>query len=145
VNNHGEFFEAVGYLSNPIRSCKLDAEVAPKQVSQRNFERRYLRLSGITPVVDGRNYYRLHENADKWGVELRIYFNGDRGVAPPSIRDLIVRPRPRGNHDYRINGNGLIWNLIEYGFTLGDSQNLNRIRNRIPAQHRDAFERGLVI
>ena len=137
--NNSDFFEALGYLSNPSRQCKLDAEMPANSRSQ--FESLYYNLTGIRPQSNNLNYYILHQGADKWGVELRIYFTSSVNV-PELITNMIVTPRPSTIYNARINNNEFIWRLIEYGFLLGETQNVERIRNRIPFEHLGDFENG---
>lgn len=136
---NGDFFEALGYLCNPTRQCKLDAEMHPE--SQPAFESRYFRLTDKRPPPDRYNYYVLHEGADKWSIELRIYFNASSNI-PPNISSMVVEPPPGVSHNARINRNEFIWRLIEHGFLLGNTQDAERIRNRVPSEHLADFNRG---
>ena len=138
--SQNEFFETLGYLSSPQRSCKLDAEMHSK--AQREFESMYSRLTGVTPIVDNHNYYILHEGADKWGVELRIYFDAEERNIPSIIRNMVRSSRPGEPRTSRINDNSLIWKLIEYGFLLNDNQDVDRVRGRVPIEFVPDFERG---
>jgi len=142
MNDH-DFFEILGYLGNPRRQCKLDAEMPAK--AQAGFESRYARLTGVTPQPDNRNYYILHEGADKWGVELRVYFIAIPNNIPPIIRNMAVTPRPSTIYNRRINDNNLVWRLIEHGLLLSDIQNETRIRNLVPTQFLADFNRGYQI
>ena len=137
-----EFFETLGYLANPASRCKLDAEMHHR--SQSRFEEDYEARSGIKPSPpDNQNYYVLHSEADKWGVELRVYFFSTQGGSiPVAIQPMVVSSRPGSLQNRRINNNTLIWDLIEYGFLLGDIQNEARIRRRVPPEHMADFESG---
>ncbi len=141
--NDNEFFEILGYLTNSNRQCKLDAEMPAN--AQNGFESHYNRLTGIIPQPDNQNYYILHQGADKWGVELRIYFIANFDNIPLVIQNMAVTPRPSTIYNRRINDNDLIWRFIEYGFLLGDTQNESRIRNRVPNQFLADFNRGYQI
>jgi len=141
MNSH-ELFEVIGYLCNPIRQCKLDAEMRP--IHQEDFENRYRQLSGNNPNNSNQNYYILDQDANKWGPELRIYFIRQENV-PEQIAWNIRTSRPGDIYNVRINNNELFWNLIQYGFLLSDSQNEQRIRNRIPTDNLDDFERRFQI
>ncbi|MFH1371953.1 MAG: hypothetical protein ABII09_11805 [Planctomycetota bacterium] len=138
-----DFFIVLGYLAKPIRQCKLDAEMPTKEQSK--FTSRYMRLTGITPQPDNRNYYILHEGADKWGLELRLYFIAENSSVPPILRSMVVTPRPATIYNKRINDNNLIWHLIEYGLLLGDTQDESRIRGRVPSEYIDDFNIGYQI
>ena len=139
MNEH-EFFEVLGYLTNPNRQCKLDAEMHPR--SQHNFESRYIELTGHAPQPDDHNYYILHKGADKWGLELRVYFVSASDNIPRAIQNMVVSPRPATIYNCRINDNNLIWRLIENGILLSDIQDEGRIRNMVPEQHSTDFNRG---
>lgn len=141
--NDSDFFEILGYFSNPHRQCKLDAEMPER--ARLSFESRYSGLVGIMPIPDNHNYYILHDGANKWGVELRIYFVGNLKNIPLIIQNMVVTPRPSTVYNRRINDNRLIWRLIEYGLLLGDTQNEGRIRNTVPSQFMSDFNRGYQI
>lgn len=137
-----DFYESLGYLSNPIRQTKLDAEVPVKDVS--NFELKYRKLTAATPKPDNQNYYILHKDADKWGVELRIYFIAS-DIIPHTLKKMTVQPRPGTRYTHRINDNRVIWKLIQAGFLLGDVQNENRIRNLVPNKYLNSYNKGFRI
>lgn len=139
MNEH-DFFEVLGYLSNPRRQCKLDAEMHPR--TQQRFESRYAGFAGLVPQPDNHNYYILHPDADKRGIELRIYFYAESDSIPLAIREMVVTPRLGRIYNQRINNNDFIWRLIEYGFCLGDGQDEDRIRAQIPSLFVDDFDRG---
>ena len=138
-----DFFEVLGYLTNPNKQCKLDAEMHPNV--RDGFESRYVELTGIVPQPDNRNYYIWSEDANKWGLELRVYFYADSDNIPLTISSKVVTSRPGMIQNRRINGNDLIWHLIEYGFLLSDTQDEDRIRNMVPNQFIDDFNRGYQI
>ena len=139
-----EFFEVLGYLAAPGRRCKLDVEVPI--TNAQSFKDKYAGLSGTEPMVDDHNFFLWPEGANKWGVELRIYFVANKVNIPSAILGMVVSPRFRPQsgtaHNCRINNNKFIWTLIEYGFILGDSQNAQRIRDRVPSEYISYFERG---
>jgi hypothetical protein len=135
-----EFFEILGYLTSPKRNTKLDVETHPRK--QDVFENKYRQLTGVNPVPDNHNYYVWDANADKWGTEMRIYFNGISSNIHHKLHDLIVSPRPGFGYDFRINNNDFIWRLIEYGFLLQDEQDETRVRQHVPAQYQADFNNG---
>lgn len=137
-----DFYESLGYLSNPIRQTKLDAELPIKE--QTKFESKYHRLTGIIPKPDNKNYYILHNKVDKWGIELRINFISP-GIIPQSLKKMAVQPRPSTKYTHRVNNNEFIWELIQAGFLLGDTQDDNRIRNLVPNKYLNSYNKGLKI
>lgn len=138
-----DFFVVLGYLASPDRECKLDVELP--STKEKSFKDRYAELSGVTPSVDHHNFYLWPEGSNKWGVELRIYFKADNmDNIPTAIRSMVVSARfPNPAHNCRINRNKFIWELIKHGFLLGDTQNLERIQERVPQEYMPHFERGL--
>ncbi|MFA5423323.1 MAG: hypothetical protein WC374_05645 [Phycisphaerae bacterium] len=134
-----EFFEILGYLSSPARNTKLDVETHPRR--RASFETEFEQLTGIRPEVDNHNYYVWDEEANKWGTELRIYFNNSEN-ASAALRNMIVSPRPNFGYNARINNNSFVWRLIEYGFLLRDGQDSNRVRQLVPTEYTNVFERG---
>ena len=135
------FFESLGYLASDNRLTKLDVELP--QSSQTTFETDYNSLTGINPKPDNVNYYVLHSGADKWGIELRIYFIST-GNLPSPLRQRVVKSRPGGIHNSRINDNKFIWDLIKCGFRLSDRQDINRIESNVPVTYKDDFKKGLL-
>jgi hypothetical protein len=139
--NEATFFKCLGYLASPSRQTKLDVELRPEQRSK--FESRYENITGIIPIPDNINYYLLQQNADKWGVELRIYFVRNENI-PDELDTMVVSPRPDQGYNARINNNNnnFIWQLIEYGFRLGNSQDINLIKQKVPLYYRTDFVDG---
>lgn len=135
-----EFFEILGYLASSARTTKLDVETHPRR--QQSFETEYRQWTGITPVPDAHNYYVWSPDVNKWGKEMRIYFNGNNNNIPRELFNLSVSPRPGFGYDFRVNNNDFVWDLIEYGFLLGDTQNEPRIRQRVPPEYLLDFNRG---
>lgn len=59
----------------------------------------------------------LQDNANKWGLELRMYFNDKSGI-PKGInvtKNSVYRPEYR----FRINDVILINSLFDYGYRIG--------------------------
>ena len=98
----------------------LEAEVAPS--GQSEFERRYLSATG-TSVTPG-NPVEYQTQRNKWGTELRIYFNNQKLV--DILRDMNIHVEgPRqgyksGEFRFRANNNDLWWDFVEsHGCKLG--------------------------
>lgn len=98
----------------------LQAEVAPG--AQFDFERRYARATGQS-VVPG-NPPDYQDQSNKWGSELRVYFNNPALAASLTASGVHVE-RGRagylsGSYAYRANNNELWWDLVENsGLRLG--------------------------
>lgn len=98
----------------------LEAEVSPQ--AQQRFERRYTNATGKSVSPGNPPEYQIQPN--KWGQELRVYFNNPGMAAALAALGMHVEgPRNgyrSGEFAFRVNNNDLWWNLVEgYGFELG--------------------------
>ena len=98
----------------------LEAEVTPG--GQINFQKRY--LSATTLVISPGNPVYYQNQKDKWGAELRVYFNDFSFYQYLKNGGLHVEcPRKgykSGDYNFRLNNNECWWELVEYhGFRLG--------------------------
>ena len=98
----------------------LEAEAA--QNTQTRFENRYRKATGHSVSPGNPAYYQDQPN--KWGSELRVYFN-DRGFASLLV-GLGVNVENRrqgyrsGEYQFRFSDNKLWWKLVEVsGLRLG--------------------------
>lgn len=98
----------------------LEAEVPPK--SQSRFEKRYEAATKHAVLPGKPKHYQNQPN--KWGTELRVYFN-DPGMAASltAVGKHVEHPRrgyQAGKYQYRVNDNKFWWKLVEEsGFRLG--------------------------
>lgn len=98
----------------------LQAEVA--RSGQARFQRRYRAATGVVVTPGSPKHYQNQPN--KWGAELRCYFN-DPGTAVALAAAGIRVEYPRrgymaGKYRYRFNDNKLWWALVEdQGLRLG--------------------------
>lgn len=98
----------------------LEAEVPLK--SQARFEKRYKAATRRAVSPGSPNHYQSQSN--KWGAELRAYFD-DPGIAVALAARGVHVEYPRkgykaGEYRYRVNDNKLWWTLVEdYGLRLG--------------------------
>lgn len=135
------FFESLGYLASDKRMTKLDVELPYS--SQIEFEKKYLSQTNVVPKPDNINYYVLHSDANKWGIELRIYFVSN-GNLPSSLKKRRVSARPGGSYNSRINDNEFIWELIKYGFRLSNVQDVSFIESKVLETYKGDFKKGLL-
>lgn len=100
----------------------LEAEVAPG--GQKNFEKRYLAATGKTVKLGKPSHYQNQDN--KWGAELRVYFNDPGMAAILKAKGVKIENRKSGylagEYQYRFNNSKLWWALVE---TLGLRLGLN--------------------
>jgi len=95
----------------------LEAEANPSSASR--FERKYQDVAGSAPVRgDGYQHQR-----NKWGTEVRVYFNCDSDLSTDfSNEDVYVERgrRPyRKQWRYRTNDREFFWALVNAGYRLG--------------------------
>ena len=98
----------------------LEAEVAPQ--AQARFQKRS--KAATSRVVSPGSPEHYQHQPDKWGAELRVYFN-DPGMAASLMANGVHVEGPRkgykaGEYLYRFNNNKLWWELVEaHGLRLG--------------------------
>ncbi|MCI5935670.1 MAG: hypothetical protein MRZ65_09190 [Lachnospiraceae bacterium] len=69
----------------------------------------------ISRFVDG--IITLQPDANKWGLELRLYLNDKDGL--PKGLSITHNDAYRGNYSYRINDIGVIRELFDLGYRIG--------------------------
>ena len=100
----------------------LEAEVSPS--AQSRFERRYKAATRVAVTPGHPAHYQDQPN--KWGAELRVYFNDPGMAVSLEAHGVHVEYRRRGykagEYCYRFNDNKLWWKLVEvYGLRLGEN------------------------
>jgi hypothetical protein len=123
-----EFDESVIYLSDPNRQTLIEVELPFG--SRERFENTYANLTNNYPLPTNMAqapYYVWDEGANKWGVELRLYFISDENL-PAALASLCVNNNRHGyeQFDRRINNNDFIYDLFSRGYIL-DTQIPGRI------------------
>lgn len=98
----------------------FEAEVAPR--GQSRFEKRYQSATGHVVTAGSTQHYQHQPN--KWGTELRVYFNDPGMAASLEAAGVHVEQRRKGymagQYQYRFNDSKLWWTLVEkYGLRLG--------------------------
>ena len=98
----------------------LEAEVPSN--TQGAFESRYSSAAGAT--VSPRNRAQYQDQPNKWGAELRIYFNDASVAALFQGAGITVENRNSGYKSgefmFRTNNNDLWWDVVEnHGCRLG--------------------------
>ncbi|WP_034920893.1 hypothetical protein [Gillisia sp. CAL575] len=115
-----ELNQAYEYFTQPNVQTYIEAEVANSSLNR--FERDYAEYTGNQPLpidTNSKPYFVLGPEANKWGIELRIYFTEDN---IPEFLDTLSTSNTRPGYeiyDRRINNNELINYLFSRGFTLG--------------------------
>lgn len=110
------------FASQGKHGLLLEAEVAPN--SQARFEKRYGAATKQTISPGSPQHYQTQAN--KWGAELRVYFNDPGMAVSLAARGLHVEHSRKGymsgQYLFRVNDNQFFWKLIEdHGLRLGPS------------------------
>ena len=135
-----------GYLANPERNTLVEVEMHPN--SKEKFEKWYAITTNNYPLPLKTNkapYYIWPPDTNKWGRQSRVYFSSNANI-PEALRNILEPKKKNTRHGYeqydkRFNGNNIIDKLIEIGFVIG-TQDPKRIRNFIPEEYLETFERG---
>ncbi len=136
-----QFFESVGFLA--IRATMLEAIVPPHSLD--GCARDYANIKRVAPRAGQAGFYVHNPLADKWGCELRITFRATKN----EIADLDFGPSvnividPANGNSWRINNNGFWWDLLRFGFQMGNKQHIDDIRVLIPLRYRNHFDSRL--
>ncbi len=98
----------------------LEANVPKK--AQKTFEARYKAATGtaVKPASPP-DYFEVN---NKWGPELRIYFNSASVAKKLTSAGVNFEPAQpfRKEYKHRLNNNDIWWDLVEnYGFRIGQN------------------------
>jgi hypothetical protein len=96
----------------------LEAEVASSGLTR--FSDRYYAATGRR--VSSGSTPNFQKQSNKWGAELRIYFDSPKVATELAAHGIHVEEwRPyRGEYQFRINSGEMWWDLVEnYGYRLG--------------------------
>jgi hypothetical protein len=123
-----ELEEIRTYLADPNRNLLIEAEMSNSR--RDSFVNQYEILTGNYPLPQNENevpFLVLDPGSNKWGLELRGYFNSDDNI-PDSLQNLCIANNRPGYEQFntRLNNNEVILYLFENGFILGN-QDYNRI------------------
>ena len=96
----------------------LEVEVVPSRSNE--FITKYQTITG----VNAKSSPYVQNQPDKWGLECRIYFNGNAkciSILNNHGHSVEVRSRKRyrDNYYHRVNSQKLFWWLINDGLRLG--------------------------
>lgn len=138
-----EFFEIAGYFANPIRNTRIEIEARQNTINI--YSPTYAAKTGTPFPIGTDSVYQLPNNADKWGREMRLYFTVTNQTNIPHLVGQVMTVGGRPGYDTwdkRVNSKDIIDELFDIGFTLGNPQELGRIRALIPAADLINFNNG---
>lgn len=106
-------------LDNFIQSSKqrvfIEAEGKPDTISNFISSYNFKYNPAISVNTDG--IIQLQPDANKWGLELRLYLHTKAGV--PAGLSITHNDAYRGNYSYRINDVEIIRGLFDLGYRIG--------------------------
>ena len=139
-----ELYQVIGYLSNPSRIAHIEVEIKENRLP--GYIRQYESASELPfPENNSGMIHVVPEGGNKWGREMRIYFNEtDTETTPVGLRAISTGVGRRGYEQYnkRVNNAKLIDELVHLGFVLGSPQDTQRIRARVNNEFLGDFDRG---
>jgi len=124
-------------LFEKFNQCFLEICITDKDRAR--FERLYLAATSETPNKEDGYWERdLHNKADAWGIEYRIYFKTVTPWLIESLNKIGVRvEQPKHmiaielgkhhpEHDYklRIANSDFFWQMVKYGYRLGENDSI---------------------
>lgn len=114
------------------KNIKFYADIPPKYQSV--FEKKYRSIFGYDPEPK-EGLYNISQDAQKWTIETEITFP----VTDRLPEDL---ERLQTARQGKIARTQLFWALMEHGFELTGTQNIDSIRQHVPEQQREFFDKG---
>lgn len=106
-------------------------------------EQEFYSLLGYLAKSDGTTsiVWEHNENQGAWGSEGRIQIHTPN---MPNIWNLRYTAGNGGNVLQRVNCNEFVANICnDHGFVVGEEQDIDSIRNLVPALYQADFNRGL--
>lgn len=103
------------FIRNSEQHVFIEAEGKPDTIS--NFISSYNGQYKPAISVNTDGIIQLQPDANKWGLELRLYLHTKTGV--PAGLTVTHNDAYRGNYSYRINDVDVIRGLFELGYRIG--------------------------
>lgn len=141
MKNHAAFWQWAGYLSNPFRGTEIHAEMHPKK--EREFRDQYFESTHEVILLSGKSapFYVWKEGVNKFGKQLRVYFDGNENAVPDTCGFNVTRGRKQGG--LRINSGDFVFHLFDIGFLLGkNTGRVENIKSSVPPKFKSAFDSG---
>ncbi len=107
----------LSYLSSSRQVIFIEAEAIEEKMNDfiRKYNDRYNKQIGLNS--EG---VCLLGDVNKWGVELRIYFNNISNIPDCWDKRKYANKKYRANEfSYRIDDNALVWFLFDNGYCIG--------------------------
>lgn len=129
-----DFYYALGWLAKHIGSMTA---ILPDYLGPA-FEK-YFGIEAPKTLVDSRAK-TSGGYAKQWSWEFKCTLRNLKETVVPASIQTVTTDFSKGIHN-----TSFLWNLIQnYGFQFGKKQDIEKIRNTIPAQYISSFEEGLI-
>lgn len=109
--------ELADYIRQSGQRILIEAEA--KRTPMQRFITRHNATHFQSVTVDTVGIIILHDGADKWGVELRVYFEHTNGMPAEFARKARVNNTYKDQYQYRINDHEVVEELFARGFHIG--------------------------
>jgi len=103
------------FFKNSGQTVFIEAEA--KESRMRDFIAEYNRRLSENLSISDEGIISLENDANKWGLELRCYFNNRNGF--PAGVQITSNRAYRPEYSYRFNDVDLIWDLFDLGYRIG--------------------------
>jgi len=117
-----EFADCLEYLDAIKDTVFIEVEM--KASDKDRFDTKYELLTNLNVPTnsDTSPYYVWSANADKLGIELRMYYQATDQI-PDALSEISTSNRRHGyeNYNLRVNNNDFIWKLFENNYCLGQN------------------------
>jgi hypothetical protein len=129
----GEFYYALGWLAN---NCNALTAAMPDYILP-YFEKQF-DTNGYIPSVADSKQLTPAGNPSKYTLSMQIGIaKNSRDSIPAVFFDYLNRERTA------ITNTSFIWELVDiYGFQFGKTQDVDKIRDSIPTEYLEPFEKG---
>lgn len=109
--------ELVDWIRSSKQQVLIEAEAKPSRMS--SFIAEHNAAYSRTVSTNDEGIVLLQDDANKWGLELRIYFQNKRGMPSAFSAIAKVNNTYKDQYLYRINDNEIIEELFSNSFHIG--------------------------
>ena len=103
------------FFKSTEQTVFIEAEAKASRIS--SFIREYNSKYSPSISANSEGIISLNNDANKWGLELRCYFD-DRLGFPAGVKTTSNRAY-RSEYSYRFNDVDIIWELFDLGYRIG--------------------------
>lgn len=135
------FYEVLGWMAKHV--WRISADLPDYEADW--FIKRFKVEDKHMPFIKihNSNYVSPNGWTSQWGLSLNIYFNIKDGSEVPSYLTSNYNVIESSRYKRVIHNVYLVWALLEtYGFELGTTQNIEKIREGLSGQNLRSFDRG---